>query len=213
MLYALTYLTCLRAFVHLHRTCLHFLCVLRAFRFSTCLTCLECFTFFIFYVPHLPSIFYVPSVLCACILFMYMLIKLTQINELTYDFSPFLLLNSVIYQRLLNIYTSIKLVIFWMIFSFFERKNINYFSYWREKPTFWKTGTLFGRRNPGMLKSFKIRRNKKIFTGIFDYIFCWYLLTLIFSDYIFSLFYLVPACSSFLWLVRGCSTFYKKAKA
>ena len=79
-----------------------FLCVMRAFRFLRalifikCLTCLKCFTCFILYMPYLPSIFYVPSFLCACILLMYMLIKLTQINELNYDFSSLLLLNSVI---------------------------------------------------------------------------------------------------------------------
>ena len=41
---------------------------------------------------------------------MYMLVKLTQINEFTYDSSSLPLLNSVIYQRLLSIFSSIELV-------------------------------------------------------------------------------------------------------
>ena len=38
------------------------------------------------------------------------LIKLTQINELNYDCLSLLLLNSVIYQRLSSIFTSVKLM-------------------------------------------------------------------------------------------------------
>ena len=95
--------TCLRAFVRLFRTCLHIFTALRTF---------------IFYVSYVPSFFLSAShafiflrvlrafiFLCALralnflgayILFMYVLIKLTQINELTYDFPSLLLLNSVI---------------------------------------------------------------------------------------------------------------------
>ena len=41
-----------------------------------------------------------------------------------------------------------------MIFSFFETKNITYFSYWREHLTFWKTRKLTGMRNLGNVKIF-----------------------------------------------------------
>ena len=134
----LTCLTCLRAFVSMLRSCLHFLRALRAFtlfachnffmhftclHFFACLMCLHfftCLTYFQFFTClnylHFLCVFifftclhflrafnfkvpYVPSFLRACVLFMYMLRKLTQINELTYDCSSLLLLNSVIYQR------------------------------------------------------------------------------------------------------------------
>ena len=145
----LTCLTCLRAFVSMLRSCLHFLLALRAFtlfaclnffmhftclHFFTCLMCLHfftCLTYFqffmwlnylhflcafifftclhFFYMLYVAWFFYVHSILncltCllflrACVLFMYMPRKLTRINELTYDCSTSLLLNSVIYQRL-----------------------------------------------------------------------------------------------------------------
>ena len=106
-------------------------------RVNLCHTCLKCLTclrvfvplvrFFIFLsasralIFYLPSFFYAPSffkclmcrafiILRAYILFMHMLIKVTQINELTYDRISLLLLSSVIYQHLSNIFTSIKLV-------------------------------------------------------------------------------------------------------
>ena len=93
VLYGLNCLTCLRTFVHLLRTCIHyfmclacleiFTCLLLAFSFLralrvfsfylpfvssffTCLTCLKSFRFFIFYVPYLPSFLCVCILLCIC---------------------------------------------------------------------------------------------------------------------------------------------------
>ena len=116
------FLTCL--------TCLHFLYV-RALIFfvpylsSFFVRALSAFIFYVLFVPlfYVPSFFYMLYVppfflraiiafifLLAFILFIYMIIKLTQINELTYVCSSLLLLNSVIYQRLSSIFTSTKLV-------------------------------------------------------------------------------------------------------
>ena len=74
-------------------------------------TFLRAFIFYMLYVPP----FFLRAIIAfiflrAFILFIYMIIKLTQINELTYVRSSLLLLNSVIYQRLSSIFTSIKLV-------------------------------------------------------------------------------------------------------
>ena len=88
VLYVLTYLKCLRSFVPLLCTCLHFLHALCAFIFLRALgafiTCLHfnftCLHFFI------------------------------QINELTCDYSSFLLFNPVIYHRLSSIFTIINLL-------------------------------------------------------------------------------------------------------
>ena len=91
-----TSLTCLRAFVPYVPYVLHFLGVLLTWpRF--------------FYVPYVSLSFTCLHFLRAFILFMYMPIKLTQINELSCnelifnDFSSLLLLNSVITQRLLTL--------------------------------------------------------------------------------------------------------------
>ena len=118
--------TCSRALRPCVPSCLYFV---RVFIFY------EPYVPLFFYVHYVPSIFYVsyfPSFfdvstclqfftgltclhfftclhfLRAYILFMYMLIKLTQFNELTYDCSCLLLVNSVIYQLLSSIFTSIK---------------------------------------------------------------------------------------------------------
>ena len=121
VLYVLTYLTttCLRALTPYVPS--FFMC-LTCVSFFTCLTCLHflhALRSFIFYMPYFPSFFTCLTclhflrafiVLHAYILFTYMLIKLTQINEFTYDCSSLLLLNSVIYQLLSSIFTSIKLV-------------------------------------------------------------------------------------------------------
>ena len=115
-----SYVLC--AFVPLLCICLHFFTCLTCLQLFSCLKCshfLLVLRASIFYVPYAPSFF--TSSTChhflrvfiflrAYNLFMYMLIKLTQINELTYDFSSFLLLNSVIYQCSSIIFTSIKLV-------------------------------------------------------------------------------------------------------
>ena len=128
----------LRASVPLLCTCLHFF--LRALRALRAFIFYVPYVLSFFYVPHVPSVFlcvlhsfsflrvsralvfYVPYMssflralrafifLRAYILFMYMLIKLTQINKINYDCSCLLLLNSVIYQRLSSIFTSRKLL-------------------------------------------------------------------------------------------------------
>ena len=137
--------TCLTRLRALLRTCLHFFNVPHVLSFLSALRTL------IFYMPYVTSFFtsltcthffnipYVPSYLSclhfltclyflrAYISFMYILIKLTQINELTCDWSSLLLVNSVIYQRLSIIFTSVKLVSYSAYFFFFETKNINYF--------------------------------------------------------------------------------------
>ena len=76
-----------------------------------------------FFVPCVPSLFYVPSFFTCLtrfqffrvyILFMYMLIKLTQINENLSSFTN-------------HFHFSKTPLIFCMSFSFFETENINYF--------------------------------------------------------------------------------------
>ena len=106
--------TCSRAFVPLLRTCFHFLRALSAFIVLSTFSILRAFSSlhalraFTFYVPQLPSflqVSYVPPFfmssffLClhflrADFLCMFMLIKLTQINELKYVCSSLRLLNS-----------------------------------------------------------------------------------------------------------------------
>ena len=91
--------------------------------FFTCLTRL------LFYVSYVSSFFTCLHFLRAYILFMYMLIKLTQMNlAMIAHCSALLLLNSIIYQCLSNVFTSVKPVSYsaWRFF-FFEVKNINYF--------------------------------------------------------------------------------------
>ena len=101
VLYVSTYFMYSRA---LHAFVPSSFCFVCAFIFFTCLTCLHFFTCSRFFKALLAL-----SFLRAYILLMHMLIKLTPINKLTCDFSSLLLLNSVIYQRLLSIFTSIKL--------------------------------------------------------------------------------------------------------
>ena len=91
----------LRAFVLLLPTWLHFLRALRALIFLRALRIL------VLYVPYVPSFF-----LRGYILFMYMLKKRIQVNELTYDIQFLLLLKSVIYQRLSSISVSYSTVSF-----------------------------------------------------------------------------------------------------
>ena len=76
-----------------------------------------------------------------------MLIKPTQINELTYYCLSLLLLKSVIYRSaFINYFHVYKTgVVFSMIFSFFS------------ETIFWKTGALSEKRNSG---SVKILNNK-----------------------------------------------------
>ena len=74
--------------------------------FLTCLTCLHFVTCLIAFIFYVPSFFYV--------LTFYLLIKLTQINEHLPMFIKY--------------FHSYKFcVVFCMIFSFFETKNINHF--------------------------------------------------------------------------------------
>ena len=100
-----TCLTCLFAFVALLRMCLHFF---------TCLTCLHFLRALhvLIFLRALRALIFlrVFIFLRVYILFMYILTNLTQINERTYICSSLLLLNSVIYQCLSSIFTSIKLV-------------------------------------------------------------------------------------------------------
>ena len=97
-----TYSRPLRAFVPFLRKCLTFflraLCAFIFLRTLRALIFLCALRAFIFYMP---SFFYVPSFFYMfTFLFMHMLIiiKLTQINELTFDCTSLLLLNSVIYH-------------------------------------------------------------------------------------------------------------------
>ena len=106
--------------------------------FLTCLTCLHFFTWltcplslralcaFIFFLHALYALLACLHFFTCLRLLMYILKKLTQTKELTYDFSSLLLLNSLIYQHLSGIFTSIKLVSYsaWF-FLFFVTKNLN----------------------------------------------------------------------------------------
>ena len=105
-----TCLTCLHFFTCL--ACLHFLRVLRAFIFLSALHAL------IFYVLYMP-LFFTCLHFFKYLYFIYVYANKTetQVNELTYDCSSLLLLNSVIYQRLSSIFTSIKLVSYSAWFS------------------------------------------------------------------------------------------------
>ena len=104
------------------RTCPMCLCALQAYMFTcsralrarhgcvpSCLYVLTCLT-----CPHFFTCLMCLHVLRAYILSMYMLIKFTQINELLSTFI-----------RYFYIYKTG--VIFYMTFSLFETKNINYF--------------------------------------------------------------------------------------
>ena len=112
--YVASFFTCL-AWLHYWRV-LRALSFLRALGALTFFTWLKWFHFvrvsraLILLCALRALIFYVPSFLRTFILFVHMLIKLTQINELIYRCLHLLLLNSVIYQRLLSIFTSVKLV-------------------------------------------------------------------------------------------------------
>ena len=112
MPYVPSFFTCLHCFTCF--TCLHFYACLMCFHFFACLTRHHFFTCLHF--------------LCAFNLFMYMLIKLTQINEL-YLCSSLLLLNSVIYQRLSSILTSTKFMSYsaWF-FLFLKQKMLTIFN-------------------------------------------------------------------------------------
>ena len=150
--------TCLRAFVPFLRTCRYFFTCLMWLHFFTCLTCihffrcfpclyfLSSFCAFIFMCLACLYFFRVPF-LCAYVLFKYMLIKLTQINELTYYCPSLLLLKSVIYRSaFINYFHFYKTrVVFSSIFSFFS------------ETIFWKTGTLSEKKNSG---SVEILNNK-----------------------------------------------------
>ena len=79
-----------------------------------------------FYVPCVPSYIYMtylPSFLMCLHLFMCLtrlqIKQIKQINELTYDCSSLLLLNSAICQRLSDILISTKLVLFWLDWTIF----------------------------------------------------------------------------------------------
>ena len=98
VLYVSTYFLFSRA---LHACVPSSFCFVRAFIFFTCLTCLHFFTCSWFFIALLAL-----SFLRAYILLMHCQ---APINELICDLSSLLLLNSVIYQRLLSIFTSIKL--------------------------------------------------------------------------------------------------------
>ena len=124
--YVPTCLTCsrsLRAYVTL---CF---CFLRAFIFLHALRALRAFIFYLpyvlsfFYVPDIPSFFMCLHFLRAYISFIYVLVKLTQINKFTYDYSSLLLFNSAIYQRLSSVFTSIIIAscLAWF-FLFMKRK-------------------------------------------------------------------------------------------
>ena len=112
----------------------------------TCLTCLRSFV----------SLFLTCLHFFTCLHFIYvLLIKLTQINELTYDSSSLLLLKSVIYKRLASIFTFIKLVSYSLWFSLFLKRKVLITS--NAKGNTWplfKTGTLFETRNSANVKIF-----------------------------------------------------------
>ena len=112
----LHFFTCLQFFympyVPSDFTCLtrlHIFTCLTCPHFFTSLTCLHCFTC-LHFLPALRAFIY----LHVYILFMYMLTKLTQINE---NLSSFI--------KYFHFY--ITRVIFSMSFSFFQTENINYF--------------------------------------------------------------------------------------
>ena len=100
-----------------------------------------------FYVPYMPSFFYVPSFFYMfTFLFMHMLIiiKLTQINELTFDCTSLLLLNSVIYHSCHILY----------FFFFLKRKILITFNAEESTWPFERLEPLFGARNSGNDKIF-----------------------------------------------------------
>ena len=77
------------------------------FTYFTCPHFFKCLHFLRAYVP---SFFYAPPFF-TCLHFIYIYAnKALQFNELTYDCSPLLFLNSVIYQRLSSIFTSVELL-------------------------------------------------------------------------------------------------------
>ena len=87
---------------------------LRAFTFWRVLPALT------FYVPCVPSYIYMPYLPS----FVYMPYtpskQIKQINELIYDCSSLLWLNSAICQRLSDIFISTKLVLFWLDWTIFS---------------------------------------------------------------------------------------------
>ena len=132
---------------------------------------------------------------------MFILIKLTQVNKLTYDCSSFLILNSVIYQCLSIIFTSIKPVSYSAWFFLFRNGKCN-----AEENTwpFERLDYYLEWEIQGMLKSFAIRRDKEIFTrilGQFSNIArsCFRLFRLVLVYY--NSFLLIPACYGWLWVV------------
>ena len=79
-----------------------------------------------------------------------------------------MLLNSVIYQRLSSVLTSIKFVSYsaWLL-VFLKRKILIDFNAEEGTWAFERLEHYLERENQGMLKSFSIRRNKKIFKRMF----------------------------------------------
>ena len=100
-------------------TCLHFLKCPTCPHFFTCLTCPHFLHAFIFSRAWRAFIF-----LPAFILFIYMLIKHTQINELSNDCLSLLLLNSVIYQRLSSVF-HLSCYILHYFFFFLKQKILS----------------------------------------------------------------------------------------
>ena len=105
-----------------------------------------------FSVPYLPSFFYVPY-----ILFMYKLINLTQINELTYDCSLFILpiieFNHLsMFIKYFHFYKT--RVIFCLIFSFLKWKILIIFNAEEITWPFERLEHYLERETHGMLKSF-----------------------------------------------------------
>ena len=94
VLYVLTHITYLSAFKLFLLACLHFFTCVRCPHCCKGLTCLHVVKSLHFLSPY--------------VLFTYMLIKFTQINDPTYDYSSLLLLNSVIYLHLSSFFSSIR---------------------------------------------------------------------------------------------------------
>ena len=122
--------------------CLYFV---GAFTFSRALR-----TFIFFYVLSFFT--------CLHVIYVYILIKCKQTNELVYDCLSLLywIQLPITITKSTSIQGALLKTFFHILydFSFFETKNFSYFWCWTEHLTYWKTGTLSETRNSGNIKFF-----------------------------------------------------------
>ena len=148
-----TCLTCLHAHVPAWLTCLHFFTCLTCLYFFTCLKCLHFLRTLRTFIFLRVLIF-----LCAYIYLMYMLIKLTQINELIYLWLIiFVIIEFSHLSTFMKYFHFCKTrVIFCM--SFFKRKTLITFNAEGNTWTFERLERYLEQEIQGMLKFFTIWR-------------------------------------------------------